>query len=131
MADGYTVMQSWISKLRKLGHAPEEVAADLAPEIRAEITRTVAAGTDAYGAPWQPTADGRQPLQGAASGLGVSAVGNRVLAALRGVYARHHYGRVRGGIARPILPGSDLPPTLVAVITRVAERRFRLIMGGA
>jgi len=131
MADGYTELLAMIAKLRKLGHAPEEIAGDIAPALRAQLTENVAAATDAYGQPWQPTLDGHLPLRGAPAGLGVAAVGTRVLAALRGIYARHHYGRVRGGIARPILPGSELPLKLIALINEVAVRRFRLIMGGA
>lgn len=131
MADGYTAMQAMIRKLRRLGQSAETIAADLAPELRDELSANIAASRDPYGTPWKPTQAGTPPLANAGAVLGVAALGTEVLAAVRGVEARHHYGRVKGGVARPILPGSKLPPQIVALITRVATKRFRLIMGGA
>ena len=130
MSDGYTVMQGMIAKLRELGQSAEDIAGDIAVELRAELEENIAGARGPDGTPWQPTQKGTPPLQNAAAALGVAAVGNKVIAAVRGIEARHHYGTVRGKVARPILPGSKLPPQIVELVTRVAQQRFRLIMGG-
>ena len=130
MSDGYTAMQGMIGKLRELGQSAENIAADIAPELRDEIEGNIASSRAPDGTPWKPTLEGKAPLQGAASALGVAAVGTKIIAALRGIEARHHYGTVRGKVDRPILPSAKLPPQIVELITRVAEQRFRLIMGG-
>jgi hypothetical protein len=130
MSEAYAAMQNMIGKLRELGQSPETIAADLAPDLETLLGENIASGIGPDGTPWAPTQEGHIPLQGAAGAMGVAAMGNKVLAALRGIHARHHYGQVRGKIARPILPTSDLPPKIVDLITKVATQRFRLIMGG-
>lgn len=130
MSDGYTVMQGLIDKLRELGQSTETIAADIAPELSDELNKNISSARAPDGTSWKPTLEGKAPLQNAGAALGVAAVGTKVIAALRGIEARHHYGTVRGKIARPILPGSDLPKQIVDLITRVAEQRFRFIMGG-
>jgi hypothetical protein len=130
MSDGYTAMQSMIAKLRKLGQSAATIAADIAPALREELEANIAAARSPDGTPWKPTQAGTAPLRGAASALGVAAVGTKVLAAVRGIEARHHYGTVKGKIARPLLPTAELPAQLVELVTRVAQKRFRMIMGG-
>lgn len=130
MSDGYTVMQNMIAKLRELGQSAEVIASDVAPELKALLAENIAAGVGPDEKPWAPTQEGHIPLQGAVGALVVAATGNKVVATLGGIYARHHFGRVRGGIARPILPGSKLPPQIEEMITRVANQRLLLIMGG-
>lgn len=130
MADGYAVMQDMIAKLRELGQSPEVIAADIAPELRDELEGNIAAARAPDGASWKPTLEGKAPLRNAAAALGVAAIGKKVIAALRGIEARHHYGTVTGKIARPILPGADLPPQIVDLVMRVAKKRFNMIMGG-
>jgi len=131
MSDGRTVIQSWIERLRDLGESVDVIAGDIAPEFRFELEGNIMAARSPDGTPWKPTQSGSAPLQEAGKALGVAAVGSKVIAVLRGVEARHHYGHVRGRIARPILPSSKLPAQIVELITRVANQRFRLIMGGA
>jgi hypothetical protein len=131
MLDGYNAMQSWIAKLRELGDSPKEIAADIAPELRKELEANVAAARSPDGTPWKPTLAGHKPLQGARRGLGVAAVGTTVIAALHGIHARHHAGRVRGKISRPILPSAKLPVQIVELVTRVAHQRFWRVMGRA
>lgn len=131
MSDGYTVMQGLIGKLRELGQSAEDIASDIAPELRAEIEGNIAGARAPDGTPWKPTQAGSAPLQNAGAALGVAAVGTKVLAVVRGIAARHHYGTVRGRIARPILPSGSLPSQIVEMVTRVAQQRFRLIMGGS
>ncbi len=130
MPDGYQVLQRLIDRLRELGQSAETIASDIAPELRDELGQNIAASRAPNGTAWKPTQAGNAPLASAGAALGVAAVGTKVIAALRGVEARHHYGTVKGKVARPILPTSKLPPQIVALITRVAQRRFRLIMGG-
>jgi hypothetical protein len=131
MLDGYNAMQNWIAKLRELSDSPKEIAADIAPELRKELEANVAAARCADGTSWKPTLAGHKPLQGARRGLGVAAVGTTVIAALHGIHARHHFGRVRGKVSRPILPSAKLSVQIVELVTRVASRRFRRLMGGA
>jgi hypothetical protein len=130
MADGYAVMQDMIAKLRELGQSAETIAADIAPELRDELEGNIAAAQSPDGVSWKPTLEGKAPLRNAAAALGVAAIGKKVIAALRGIEARHHYGTVTGKIARPILPGADLPPQIVELVMRVAKKRFNMIMGG-
>jgi hypothetical protein len=125
------MMQNLIGKLRELGQSPEDIAADIAPELSDAINESISASRAPDGTPWKPTQAGTPPLKNAGAALGVAAVGTKVIAALRGIEARHHYGNVRGKIARPILPGSKLPPQIVELVTRVAGQRFLLIMGGS
>lgn len=131
MSDGYAVMQSIIDRLRELGQSTETIAADIAPELRAELEQNIGAARAPDGSAWKPTLEGAAPLQNAAAALGVAAVGTKVIAAVRGIEARHHYGTVKGKVARPILPTSKLPPQIVELVTRIAQQRFRMIMGGA
>ncbi|MHC4648206.1 MAG: phage virion morphogenesis protein [Planctomycetota bacterium] len=130
MADGYEAMQSMIAKLRELGQSPEVIAADIAPELRDELEANISAARAPDGTAWKPTLEGKAPLRNAAAALGVAAIGKKVIAALRGIEARHHYGTVTGKIARPILPGADLPPQIVDLVMKVATKRFKMIMGG-
>jgi len=133
MSDGRVAMERMIEKLRKLGQSAETIAADLAPELRAEIESNISASQGPDGTPWKPTQKGNPPLANAARALGVAAIGTKVIMALRGIEARHHYGQVKGKVGRPILPraGFGLPEQFVKVITDVAQRRFRMIMGGS
>ena len=131
MLDGYNALQSWIARLRELGDSPKEIAADIAPELRRELEANVAAARSPDGTGWKPTLAGHKPLQGARRSLGVAAVGTTVIAALHGIHARHHGGRVRGKMSRPILPGAKLPAQIVELVTRVALHRFQRIVRGA
>ena len=131
MSDGYNVLQGLIGKLRELGQAPEAIAADIAPELREALEENIAASRAPDGTPWRPTQRGNAPLANAGAALGVAAVKTRVLAVVQGIEASHHYGHVRGKIARPILPGSNMPPQIVELIARVARQRFQLIVGGS
>lgn len=131
MTDGYTTMQSWIVRLRQLKDCPEDIAKDIAPELKREFQSNIAAVRSPDGTPWKPTRAGHAPLQGARRKLSVKAVGTTVIAVIQGIHARHHFGWVRGGISRPILPGSDLPKQIVDLVTRVAMRRFRRVMRGS
>lgn len=133
MSDGFVEMQRMIKRLRKLGQSAETIAADIAPELRAEIEKNIAASRGPDGTPWKPTQKGNPPLQNAASVLGVAAIGTKVILALRGIEARHHYGHVKGKIGRPILPlaSFSLPKQFVKIITDTATKRFRMITGGA
>jgi hypothetical protein len=68
------------------------------------------------GTPWQKTKAGEQPLQNAAKALTVVAVGNTVVATLRGPEALHHLGAVKGHIRRQILPTRAIPDSAVKAL---------------
>lgn len=120
MADALVDIDRMIAKLDELSELPERVAPQVARQLERGILANVARGVGPDGKPWAPTADGHKPLQGTSSGLTVQADGTRIVAHLEGVHARHHLGRVRGGIARPILPVTDaLPAPLERIVAGV------------
>lgn len=131
MSDGVTTVHSLIARLLELGHSPETIAAHLVLELRDELKRNIHAGRGPDGTPWKPTQAGTPALRNAGAALEVSARGTTITAQLAGVEARHHYGTVRGGVARPILPSRELPQQIAALVTRVAQQRFRAVMKGS
>ena len=130
MADGLSTLDSMIARLRALPDLPREAAPEVADVVHAELTANIAAGVDPNGTAWPLTQEGERPLQDAGRDLTVRAVGEAIVARLRGVFARHHYGRVRGGVKRQILPTSKLPGTMAVAIERVYGRAFQRVMGG-
>jgi hypothetical protein len=120
-----------IRRVRGLERFPERAAPAIARALESELRRSIAAGAAPDGTAWKPTQDGRVPLRGAARALTVRATGAFVLARLTGVEARHHFGWVRGGLARPILPTTSVLPSAVArAVTRAAVEEFRRAMDG-
>jgi hypothetical protein len=129
---GYAVLEDMIRRLEQLpATLVAEALPDVARVLETETERTVAAGTDAYGKPWAPTANGELPLQGTPSALRVGVVGDTAVIRVGGHHARHHKGFVRGGKRRGILPVVTLPPRMANAIRRVLEQRFTKHMGGA
>lgn len=124
-------LDAWISRLKTL---PRELTEKAAPEVaevlRDEITKTIAAGTGPDGKAWQATKEGKVPLRNAAGALYVGAVGTKVIARLVGPEARHHLGRAKGGIERPILPSKDVPAPVVTAINTVLGERFHDVIEG-
>lgn len=99
----------------------------IARELEREILDNVAREVGPDGKPWPKKVDGGRALQGAASGLSVRADGTTIVAELDGVHARHHHGRVRGGIARPILP-TRISERFANAIRRILSGEFRRAM---
>ena len=115
MADGDTVMQSWIDRLRKLGQSTEDIAADIAPELRDELEGNIAASRAPDGPSWQPTLAGTPPLAGAAKALGSRSTTRKL--AFSSCRARRSKAslpnlplpRIRY-LAKEITPGAEIPP---------------------
>jgi len=124
----YNQIQALILKLRELGQSNEQIAGDIALELRKALEENISSSRDPDGMPWEPTLDGSAPLQNAANALGVASIGSKVLIALRGVEARHNYGNVRGGKKRKIIP-DKITKQMLQIINDVLSRRFKMIMG--
>lgn len=123
-----TQLRRHIEALRRLDGMAARAASDVARAVRADVLERVARGVGPDGKPWPETEDGHPPLQHAARSLTVRAVGNVVVATLRGAAARHSLGEVRGRVKRPILPAGTLPASLVRRVRAVLEREFRQTM---
>lgn len=120
-----TTIEDMIARLQALPKAmTEDAAPRVAEALRGELARTIAAGTSATGEAWAERQAGGQPLQNAMQAVGVAAVGRKVLVRLTGPESRHHFGRVKGGKARPILPTGELPPAWGTAIGRALNRCF-------
>jgi len=124
----YNQINALIFKLRELGQSTEQIAGDIAPELRKAFEENISSSVSPDGEKWEPTLDGQAPLQTASKSLGVASIGSKVLIALSGVEARHNYGRVRGGKIRKIVP-TKITEQISKIITDVATRRFKMIMG--
>lgn len=130
MADGLAKLDAWMARLRELRTLPQRVADDVAVALERELLANVARGVGPDGTPWPPTVDGHVPLQGARSALTVVVAGKSAIARLSDVYARHHFGAVRGGKRRPILPSGGIPARVASEVHRVVRDEFRRTMGG-
>ena len=124
-----------IAQIRDLPRALLEGAGDdIADAIRAELKTTIRAQKTPWGVPWAPRKVGTKPvLVNAADALTVGADGTRILIRITGVEAQHHYGQVKGGTKRPMIPrGQDggLPPKLVDAITQVLVKHFDAVTSG-
>lgn len=129
-AAGFAALDDMIARVRKLPELVERAAPDIAHALEQELEQQVSRGQDPEGRAWQARQDGGQPLRYAGKSLAVVAVGKTVYARLRGVEARHHLGRARGGIERQILP-RKLTPRIAELVRRKLEDAFRLTVGGA
>lgn len=121
----FDALQAQIRRLQDLPGAGERYAPEVAEVLQVGISRQIAAGTDPAGTPWQPTKEGKRPLQHAAGALTCFAAGNVVIAKLTGLEALHHMGAVKGKIRRQILPSAQIPAPITAAISEVVTRRLR------
>ena len=117
---GAAELDAMIARLRALGSLTELAAPDVAEAIHAELQRTITAGTSPEGVPWQPTRDGRTPMRNALAAVRCAAVGTTIYVRLVGPEARHHKGRARGRIVRPVLPTTSKIPAAMAEAIRTA-----------
>jgi hypothetical protein len=115
MSDAREALQAWVTKIRSLSDTSgfAEIAAD---KLREDIEENIELGIGPDGTAWQPTKEGKQPLQNAAKTLSVVASGNTVVATLRGPEALHHLGAVKGHIRRQILPTRAIPDSAVKAL---------------
>jgi hypothetical protein len=123
--NGFDQLDAMIAKVRAIPGIAAKAAPDCAQAVRRELERTIAAGTTPDGQPWQPTAEGAQPLRNAANALRVAASGTTIYVRLTGPEARHHLGRARGGITRAIIPtDSKLPAAMCEAINAELTKHF-------
>lgn len=113
-------LNQMIAALEKLKHTPEQIVVVVREELDAHLRSTIAAQTNAYGDPWTPSKYGQPLLVNAASALRYTISGSKLRVTLTGVEAKHHYGAVRGGRARRIIPNRPYLPQ--AVMARVIAR---------
>lgn len=115
-------LKAFSASLREL---PKVLAIRIAARCAVELTelakRTFDAGTDPYGTPWVPSADGRDVTMrktGAlASGVRYVAVGEKLRLQLTTKYAKYQVGR------RPVTPAQGAPlPTAYAEKLRTATQ---------
>lgn len=123
------MLKAQIKRLNALGGLVTRAAPEIADAMGREISGNIARGVGPDGKPWPETKDGQKPLKGAAAHVDVRAVGTVVVATLTGVEARHHFGMIRGGVARPILPSKSIPAPMIRAIDRVLTNEFHKTMG--
>lgn len=124
MSEATAALDAMIASTLSLGSLVSDAMPALAKAAQHSIERTIAAGTDAYDKPWQPTKEGKRPLRDAASALTVVVNGRTIYCQLKGVEARHHLGRVKGKRKRAILPDRGLPDTMAEDMRAVLARAF-------
>lgn len=112
-----------IAALEAIKHTPEQIAAIVRDELDAHLRATIAAQTTAYGEPWEPSKYGGPMLMNAAAAITYTINGRKLRVRLTGIEAKHHFGAVRGGRKRPIIPNRPYLPDAVyrRVIARIQE----------
>jgi len=128
---GEKEFEALVKRVRELPEFVTRAAPEAARMARLEIAQTIGAGTDPWGAQWEPKKDGHgKPLVNAAQALFAAAVGTKLLFRLTGIEAAHHWGWVRGGTARTIMPTADkpLPEPFTAAIFKVITDHFTAYM---
>jgi hypothetical protein len=100
----------------------------VAKAMRADVLDRSRRGVGPDGKLWAPTAEGELPLQGVARDLSVSVVGTTAVLTLEGVHARHSLGRVRGGIARPVLPTKAVPASMERAVRAVITKELGRVL---
>lgn len=109
-----------IEALEAIKHTPEQIAAIVREELDAHLRQTIAAQTTAYGVPWAPGKYGQPLLVNAAAAIQYTVNGRKLRVRLTGIEAKHHFGAVRGGRRRNIIPNRPYLPQ--AVYERVIAR---------
>lgn len=113
-----------IASVQKIETLVADAMPALSKVLRAEVERTIAQGTNAYGEKWQPTQKGEQPLRHAAGALTVMSVNKTIYITIAGPEARHHLGYVKGGRQRAIIPIGKLPDPMASAMRSVLEQAF-------
>jgi hypothetical protein len=121
----YEALNAQIRRLQDLDGAGERYAPEVADVLHQELDAQIAAGVGPDGTPWPKTQAGSRALLNASAALETKALGNVVLAILRGPTALHNNGFARGGIRRQILPSARLPGKITDAIRTVVTRRLR------
>lgn len=119
-----------IETIRKIGSLGEGASEDVARAVEADLRDTIAQGKSPDGVLWKRTVSGEQPLRNAASSLYVAAVRGTVYVRLKGSEVRHHLGTARGGVARPVIPTSQIPDRMADKIRTVLSQAFERVTSG-
>jgi hypothetical protein len=122
-----------IEALEAIKHTPEQIAAIVRDELDAHLRMTVAAATTAYGEPWPAGKYGQPLLVNAAAAIQYTINGRKLRVRLTGIEAKHHFGAVRGGRARRIIPNRPYLPQAVyeRVIARIQDIVNSALAGAA
>lgn len=124
MSAASEALDAMIASVRRMEALVADSMPALTAAVRAEAERTIAAGTTAYGQKWQDTKRGERPLRNAAKALSVMSVNKTIYITLHGPEARHHLGRVKGGLKRAIIPERGLPSAMANAIRTTLEKAF-------
>lgn len=120
-----------VERVRALPGMVKAAAPDVARAMVAVAAEQIAAGTDPDGKPWPLTRDGRKPLADIAKYLTPVTVGTTAMVRLTEWGARHHFGGVRGGLARRVLPiGGEIPERYAQAVRTQLEKAFARATGG-
>lgn len=115
-------LDTMIARLRAMPDVRARVAKHMAESLSATIRENIAAQRDPNGASWPATESGAPALQGAAKALAVSVSENGVSFRFGEPYSLHHFGAVRGGKRRKLLPtgGSQIVTNAFDAAARAA-----------
>lgn len=108
-------LEAWIAKLREAPRAAEAVALEAVDGVKRAAQATAEQGRTPDGVPWALSKTGGAVLRNAAKEVGATSIGSKILLTLHGHYARHHYGWVKGGARRQILPERLTEPIRTAL----------------
>lgn len=124
-------LKQFASGLRALPKTlASRVTATVAPALSAAANKTFDAGTDAYGVPWAPGADGRKVTLEKTGALKrflqYVAIGTRLRVSLGVPYAKFQIGR------RPVFPrqGAALPVEYVAALNIATSEAAKATLEG-
>ncbi|HSN30626.1 MAG TPA: hypothetical protein VLT45_30275 [Kofleriaceae bacterium] len=121
-----------LERVRALPDVVERAMPAIREGLEAELRAQIARGENPKGTAWKKTQKGESPLHNAAKAITIERNGLEILVTLVGVEARHHYGWVRGGVKRQILPNAGTLSTAFAkVINDALDREFVRVTGGA
>lgn len=121
-----------VARLRALPVTMRGSYPEMAEALLAEIRANIAAQRGPDGAAWPPTEDGKSALANAGKALSYEIKGTTILLKLDGVEARHHFGSVKGGKPRPILPRTAASLAQARKrMERIAQKRVKAELGGA
>ena len=126
-----TSIEVLVARLRATPAAVRAGIPEMAAAIKAEIYENIAAERGPDGTPWPPSKDGRPVLVNAGAKLTDSVSGSTIVITLTGIEARHHFGSVKGGKVRQILPRT-LPSMkrAQARMRRIVAKRAKAALAG-
>lgn len=123
--DGFAQLDDMLERVRAIPDVVERAMPAIREGIEAELHAQIARGQKPTGAPWKKTKAGEQPLKNAARALSITREGLMIVVVLDSIETRHHFGWVRGGVKRQVLPTpGTLSPAFTKVINDALAREF-------